>query len=102
MLNFWHSLPFTYGNIKLQDQLEFSPGIKASFFDKKLQANFVINDLFKTIKNNGYSYNGAYRSEFDQYNDYRGFKLSLTYSFGNTKVKGANKNINFEEQNRAN
>lgn len=102
MLNFWHSLPFTYANIKLQDQLEFSPGIKASFFDKKLQANFVISDLFKTIKNNGVSYNGAYRSEFDQYNDYRGFKLSLTYSFGNTKVKGANKNINFEEQNRAN
>lgn len=101
-LNFWHSLPFTYANIKLQEQLEFSPGIKASFFDKKLQANFVISDLFKTIKNTGYSYNGQYRSEFNQYNDYRGFKLSLTYSFGNNKVKGANKKINFEEQNRVN
>lgn len=102
MLNFWHSLPFTYANIKLQHQLEFSPGIKASLFDKKLQANLVISDAFKTLKNSGYSYNGEYRSEFDQYNDYRNVKLSLTYSFGNAKVKGANKNINFEEQNRAN
>ena len=102
MLNFWHSLPFTYANIKLQDQLEFSPGIKASFFDKKLQANFVINDVFKTIKNKGNSYNGDYRSEFNQYNDYRGFKLSLTYNFGNNKVKENNKKVNFEEQNRAN
>ena len=102
MLNFWHTLPFTYANIKLQDQLEFSPGIKASFFDKKIQANFVINDVFKTIKNKGYSYNGDYRSEFNQYNDYRGFKLSLTYNFGNNKVKENNKKVNFEEQNRAN
>lgn len=102
MLNFWHSLPFTYANIKLQNQMEFSPGLKASFLDKKLQANFVIIDLFKTINNKGFSYNGEYRSEFDQYNDYRGFKLSLTYSLGNSKIKGDVKKINFEEQNRAN
>ncbi|WP_248874984.1 outer membrane beta-barrel family protein [Epilithonimonas zeae] len=102
MLNFWHSLPFTYANIKLKDQLEFSPGIKTSLFDKKLQVNFVISDVFKTLKNNGYSYNGNFRSEFNQYNDYRGFKLSLTYSFGNKKVKGVNKNIDFKEQSRAN
>ena len=59
-------------------------------------------DVFKTIKNKGYSYNGDYRSEFNQYNDYRGFKLSLTYNFGNNKVKENNKKVNFEEQNRAN
>lgn len=102
MLNFWHTLPFTYANIRLQDQLAFSPGIKAFFFNKKLQANFVANDVFRTIKNIGYSYNGEYRSEFNQYNDYRGFRLSLTCSFGNNKVKGATKNIDFIEQNRAN
>lgn len=102
MLNFRHSLPFTYANMKLQSQFDFSPGIKTSFFDKKLQANFVVSDVFRTLKNVGYSYNGEYRSEFEQYNDYRGFKLSLTYSFGNKKVKGANKKIDFEEQNRAN
>ena len=102
ILNFWHTLPFTYANIRLRDQLEFSPGIKASFLDKKIQANFVITDVFKTMKNKGYSYNGEYRSEFDQYNDYRGFKLSITYSFGNDKVKGMNKKINFDEQNRVN
>ena len=62
----------------------------------------MVTDLFKTLKNTGYSYNGDYRSEFNQYNDYRGCKLSLTYSFGNSKVKGATKKVNFEDQNRAN
>ncbi|WP_313385626.1 outer membrane beta-barrel protein [Chishuiella sp.] len=60
MLNFWHSLPFTYSNIKLKDQLEFSPGIKSSFFNKNLQVNLLITDLFKTLKNDGYSLNDGY------------------------------------------
>lgn len=102
MLNFWHSLPFTYSNIKLKDQLEFSPGIKNSFFNKNLQVNLLITDLFKTLKNDGYSLNDGYKSEFYQYNDYRGLKLSLTYNFGNKKIKEVRKNIDFKEQNRAN
>lgn len=102
MLNFWHSLPFTYANVQMKDQLEFSPGIKASFFDKKLQANLVISDLFKTLRNRGFSNNGDFRSEFEQYNDYRNIKLSATYTFGNKKVTGANKTIKFEESSRAN
>lgn len=102
MLNFWHSLPFTYANVQMKDQLEFSPGIKASFFDRKLQANLVISDLFKTLRNRGFSNNGDFRSELDQYNDYRNIKLSATYTFGNKKVTGANKTIKFEESSRAN
>ena len=34
LLNIWQSLPYAYANIKLEDQFEFSPGVKASFFDK--------------------------------------------------------------------
>ncbi len=102
LVNFSHSLPFTYANMKLEDQIDFSPGIKASFFEKNLNLSVVVSDLFKTLKNNGYSYNGGYKSEFKQYNDYRRFTLSASYSFGNKKIKGANKNVKFDEQNRAN
>ncbi len=102
LLNFSHSLPFTYSSIKLQKQIDFSPGVRASFFDKKLNMSAVVSDAFKTLKNNGYSYNGQYKAVFTQYNDYRRILLSATYSFGNNKIKGANKNVKFEEQSRAN
>jgi hypothetical protein len=102
LVNFSHSLPFTYANIKVEDQIDFSTGIRASFLDKKLNMSAIVSDLFKTLKNNGYSYNGGYRSEFKQYNDYRRFTFSVTYAFGNNKVKGADKSIPFEEQYRAN
>jgi len=102
MLNFWHSLPFTYGSTYVKDQLEFSPGIKASLFNKQLQLSAVLSDAFKTVKNNGYTAYSNYRENFSQYNDYRRFTLSLTYTFGNDKVKGTSKNIRFEEKSRAN
>ena len=101
-LNFWHSLPYTYGNTYLKDQLEFSTGLRTAIFDKSLNANFVVNDIFRTIKNNGYSAYSAYVENFTQYNDHRKFTLSLSYSFGNKKVKSLDKSTKFEEKNRAN
>ncbi|PKF72873.1 TonB-dependent receptor domain-containing protein [Chryseobacterium sp. PMSZPI] len=102
MLNFWHSLPFTFGSTYVKDQLEFSPGIKASLFNKQLQLSAVLSDAFRTVKNNGYTEYSGYRENFNQYNDYRRFTFSLTYVFGNSKVKGASKNIKFDEKSRAN
>ncbi|ROI00042.1 outer membrane beta-barrel family protein [Chryseobacterium daecheongense] len=102
MLNFWHSLPFSYGSTYIKDQLEFSPGIKASLFDKQLQLSAVVSDVFRTVKNRGYTEYTGYRENFSQYNDYRRFTLSFTYTFGNKNVKGVSKNIRFEDKNRAN
>lgn len=102
LLNFWHDLPFTYANIRMKDQLDFSPGIRASFFEKKLNVSAVFSDVFRTLKNDGYSYNNGFRSEFYNYNDHRKLTLSMSYTFGNNKVKGANKNVKFDEKSRAN
>lgn len=102
MLNFWHSFPFTYGSTYVKDQLEFSPGIKASLFNKQLLLSAVLSDAFKTVKNNGYTAYSGYRENFTQYNDYRRFTFSLTYTFGNNNVKGTSKNIRFDEKSRAN
>lgn len=102
LLNLWHDLPYVYANIKIQEQLNFSPGVKASFLDKKLNVSAVLSDAFKTLNSEGYSYNSGYRSEFYNYMDQRRFTLSISYSFGNNKVKGANKNVKFDESSRAN
>ncbi|MDT0641584.1 outer membrane beta-barrel family protein [Zunongwangia sp. F363] len=102
LLNYWHDLPYVYANINIESQLNFSPGVKASFLNKKLTASAVITDLFKTFESNGYSYNSGYRSEFTSYFDRRRLVISLSYSFGNNKVNGNKKNIQFNEKSRAN
>lgn len=102
VLNFWHSFPYTYGTTYIKKQLDFSPGIKASLFDKQLQISAVFSDAFKTVKNNGYTEYSGYVENFNQYNDYRRITLSLTYAFGNKKVKGTSKKIQFEDKGRAN
>lgn len=95
MLNFWHRLPFIYANVYLKDMLEFSPGIKASLFNKQLQISAVLSDAFRTLKNNGHADYSNLRRNFTQYNDYRNFTFSLTYNFGNEKVKSKSPKINY-------
>ncbi|AZB10661.1 TonB-dependent receptor [Chryseobacterium sp. G0162] len=102
LVNFWHDLPYVYSNIKIKTQMNFSPGIKASFLDKRLNVSAVVSDVFRTLTSEGYSYNAGYRNEFYNYFDQRRLNLSVNYSFGNRKVKGAGKNIRFEEKSRAN
>lgn len=102
LLNYSHYSPFTAYNKYLDKQINVSIGVKTSFFDKKLSISTQISDVFKTLKSEGYSYNNGYRSEFSVYNDYQRVSLSISYNFGNKKVKGSNKKIEFEEKNRVN
>ncbi|MCL7987179.1 outer membrane beta-barrel family protein [Sphingobacterium sp. lm-10] len=102
LLNLTHDLPYVYANVIIQEQLNFSPGIKASFLDKKVNVSAVLSDAFKTLKSEGYSYNAGYRSEFYNYMDQRRFTFSMSYIFGNNRVKGVNKNVKFDEKSRAN
>ncbi len=102
MLNFLWVSPYIDGNTHIESRYQFIPGIKLSLFDKKLQVNMVGTDVFKTLKNKGYNAYTEYRSEFNGYNDVRGVRLSVTWSFGNKKVKGVKKNIQFKESKRAN
>nr|WP_305049734.1 hypothetical protein [Elizabethkingia bruuniana] len=40
--------------------------------------------------------------KYRNYYDYRGLNLSVSYTFGNNKVKGASRNVKFDEKSRAN
>lgn len=100
MVNFWHQLPSSIGNIYMESRISVSPGVRTSFFDKQLQLNAVLNDLFRSIKNDGERKYAGYTEKFTQVNDTRIFTFGLTYTFGNNKVKGSNKNIRFDEKNR--
>lgn len=100
MINFWHQLPSSFGNIYMEQQFSLSPGFRTSFFNKQLQVNAVLTDVFKSIKNDGERRYVGYSEQFTQYNDNRVLTLALNYTFGNKKVKGSSKNISFEEKSR--
>lgn len=102
LLNFWQTFPYTNGNSHIKGSYEFFPGMKMSILDKKLQVSAVANDVFKSDKGRGYTNYSNSATTFDNYYDARTLTLSLTYNFGNNKVKGMEKKVKFDEKNRAN
>ncbi|MGK6341998.1 outer membrane beta-barrel protein [Chryseobacterium sp. DT-3] len=59
------------------------------FFDKKLEASFIFNDIFRSM---GQKISTKYANQdnyFLDYGDTQGFTLSLKFNFGNQSVKNA-------------
>lgn len=102
LLNFWNFLPHTKGNFEFENVQNLSSGFRISLFEKKLQVNMTIQDILKGMKFRGKAYYTNYYTYSDNYYDARTFNLSVTYQFGNNKVKGNNKQIKLEEVDRAN
>ncbi|MDR2237238.1 MAG: TonB-dependent receptor family protein [Chryseobacterium sp.] len=70
------------------------------FFNKKLEASFVYNDIFRTM---GQKVSTKYANQdnyFLDYPDTQGFTLSLKYNFGNQSVKNARSIKKTDEQGR--
>lgn len=102
LLNFWNFLPHTKGNFEFENVQNLSSGLRLSLFEKKLQVNMTIQDILKGMKFRGNAYYTNYQTYSDNYYDARTFNISITYQFGNNKVKGNNKQIKLEEVDRAN
>ncbi|HCM34184.1 outer membrane beta-barrel family protein [Chryseobacterium sp.] len=102
LVNFSHYLPYTKGNFKFENMYNLASGLRISLFEKKLQVNMTVQDILKGMRFKGNSYYSTYYTHSDNYYDARSFNLSVTYQFGNNKVKGNNKKANLEDVNRAN
>jgi outer membrane receptor protein involved in Fe transport len=102
LLNFSHYLPYTKGNFKFENMYNLASGLRLSVFEKKLQINMTIQDILKGMKFRGNAYYTTYETQSNNYYDARSFNLSVTYQFGNSKVRGNNKKVNLDEVNRAN
>ncbi|MBC7556975.1 MAG: hypothetical protein H7195_08455 [Chryseobacterium sp.] len=59
-----------------------------------------MSDIFKTSGYRGSIYFAENVQSFNNYWDARRLNISLTYNFGNKKVKRNNCEVNFEEKNR--
>ncbi|UCA61854.1 TonB-dependent receptor [Chryseobacterium rhizoplanae] len=102
MANYWFRLPSNSGNIRWNFIGNFTAGVKMSLMDKNLQVNVIVSDIFKQSRSKGEIFYTTGSHYFNNYYDARRLTISATYTFGNKKVKGVNRNINFDEKNRAN
>ena len=99
-LNYDHSLPYKNVNSYFHNFLDLTSGIKVSLMEKQLQINATVTNIFAQ-RFRGDMYYKDNSQHFNNYWDGRSFKLSVNYTFGNKK-KFTNKNIKFEEKDRAN
>ena len=100
--NYWMRLPSNSGNIRWEYLGNFTTGIKISLMEKNLQINATVSDIFKQAKSLGQIFYTSGTHSFNNYYDARRLTVSATYTFGNKKVKGADRNVKFDEKNRAN
>lgn len=101
-LNYWHALPNTQGNVYLKSRSNLSSGFRLSLLQNRLSLNVSMDDILKTTVSRGHSQYSDFRQYFNNYYDTRRVNVNLTFLFGNNKVRGNQKRINFNETNRTN
>jgi len=90
------------GNIRNYPRGSLYAGFKTSLFERKLQMNVGVTDLLKQQYSHGKTFYTTFYQEYRNYVDARRLTVALTYTFGNNKVKSTNRNLKFDDKNRAN
>jgi hypothetical protein len=102
ILNYWFRLPSNSGNSYMKFAGNFTSGLKLSLMERSLQLNVFVSDILKQGKSLGEIYYTTGTHSYNNYYDARRLTVSATYTFGNKKVKGTDRNVRFDEKNRAN
>ena len=78
----------------------FSTGLKGSFLNNNLIVNIYANDIFKQdfVKRKKVSVTNT--QYYNNYYDSRYLRISITYKWGNNKIRTNSKSISFKERNR--
>ncbi|WP_426481454.1 TonB-dependent receptor domain-containing protein [Chryseobacterium sp. R2ACT005] len=100
-VNYWQNLPSRDGYIAAKNRASIDAGVKMSFAEKALQVNLSVSDIFRQSGFKADMYFTDNTQSFNNYWDARRLALSITYNFGNQKVKSNKRVVDFEEKNRA-
>ncbi|HEX3935135.1 MAG TPA: outer membrane beta-barrel family protein, partial [Puia sp.] len=100
--NFRHYLPSTNGNVYAYAHYGLSTGLKLALAKNKVQINLSGDDLFRTSTDKDRIYFSSFTQYGSTYYDIRRVTLNVNYVFGNSRVKGSRKQVNFGETQRAN
>jgi hypothetical protein len=79
------SLIYSYFFVKPRYSID--AGLSHSFWDKKANIKFAVDDIFNTRRNDVTSTSQGNYIDIHQKNDSRYARITLTYNFGNTKIK---------------
>ncbi|QQL49013.1 TonB-dependent receptor domain-containing protein [Mucilaginibacter ginkgonis] len=79
--------PLIYGYFLVHPQYAIDGGLSKSFADKKLNVKLSVSDIFNMRTNNVTSIAQGSTIDIHQKNDSRVARLTLTYNFGNSKIK---------------
>lgn len=79
--------PLVYSIFKINSQYSVDAGISRSFANKKLNVKVAVSDIFDTRRNNLSTRFQSVNLDIRQKNETRLARLSLTYNFGNSKIK---------------
>jgi len=100
-VNYWQNLPSRDGYTAAKTRASIDAGVKMSFVEKALQVNLSVSDIFKQSGFKADMYFTDNTQSFNNYWDARRMTLSITYNFGNQKIKSNSRAVNFDEKNRA-
>lgn len=100
ILGYWFDAASKIGNTASGNMGGLYSGIKLSLMEKNLNVNLFVNDILNTVKWSGTEYYQGFTSSYSGSGSNQNLNLSVTYRFGNKNVKGATKQIKFDDQNR--
>ncbi|MCS3531447.1 outer membrane beta-barrel family protein [Chryseobacterium sp. JUb7] len=101
MLGLWGNIPNRSGNTYFNGNASVYTGMKLNLMQKNLMINLYMNDVFNTNRSKGTEYYATYDAVYYYKGITRNLYLSVTYKFGNNNIKGATKQVKFEESSRA-
>ncbi len=104
-VNYWYSAPFTRNQTENESNQALNIGFRMSLLEKQLQVGINALDVFNTSPRKRISTVNGIRSTHLGYGLFsgRGFRFSVSYNFGNTKINvRQRKSGNDEEKRRAN
>lgn len=99
-LNFWYSSPSVSGVDYITESYAADLGLKWILLEKDLQIKLVFSDIFKTNQSTIRSIVNGINQEYQNYYDNRQLRLSVTYRFGNKKIRSKRKQFSNENERR--
>nr|WP_067056625.1 outer membrane beta-barrel family protein [Mucilaginibacter sp. L294] len=87
-----------YGIFDIRPQYSADAGISRSFANKKLNIKLAVTDIFNTRRNNVNSNYQAVNLVVRQKNETQLGRLTLTYNFGNNKIKASQHQTGAEDE----
>jgi outer membrane receptor protein involved in Fe transport len=98
--NYWQTTNMRQDYRIIKPNANLSMGFRYSLLEKKLQLSFTVKDIFRQEMKRGLSIIENGTNVYDNYYDARNCTISVSYKFGNNKVRGSQKNVTNDEQNR--